>query len=128
MGGDDAFSGGLGDDVLWGGTGRDRLNGGGGANTFVFDNLAGADTIIDFETGVDRIDLSLIDANLNTVENDSFNFVGTDAFDGHARQLRFGPTHGGNILIEGDIDGNGTADFRLLLLGIHSLITDSFVL
>lgn len=56
--GDDVLRGRLGDDRLDGGRGNDRLRGDAGADTFVFDTGSGRDTIIDFESGVDTIDLS----------------------------------------------------------------------
>lgn len=76
---DDILSGDKGDDVLIGGAGDDVLEGGRGHDTFVFrvqefyeqsyagpDVLAsrladGADLILDFERGTDRIDLQKID-------------------------------------------------------------------
>lgn len=65
-GGRDAMEGGGGADVLEGGAGADRLAGGGGgdallggaaADVFAFGARDGADTIGDFEDGVDRIEL-----------------------------------------------------------------------
>lgn len=65
--GNDIMTGGSLDDILDGGEGHDRLNGGGGSNiltggagadTFVFNSSTGSDHITDFETGVDRIDLT----------------------------------------------------------------------
>ena len=52
--------GGPGSDKLTGGTGDDTLTGGTGDDTFVFSPLDGfgIDTITDFETGTDKIDLS----------------------------------------------------------------------
>jgi serralysin len=49
MGGDDVIKGFGGNDTLWGGTGND---------TFVFANDGSTDTIKDFQTGGDKIDLS----------------------------------------------------------------------
>ncbi|MFM5884021.1 MAG: M10 family metallopeptidase C-terminal domain-containing protein [Novosphingobium sp.] len=59
----DILSGGADADWLQGGAGADDLNGGGGADVFAYrsadDSIASArDTIADFQTGVDRIDLS----------------------------------------------------------------------
>ncbi|WGM46020.1 Mannuronan C5-epimerase AlgE5 [Brevundimonas sp. NIBR10] len=61
--GADFLHGGNGADVLTGGAGGDALFGGTGADAFVYLNASdssqasGIDTLIDFETGIDRIDL-----------------------------------------------------------------------
>ncbi len=67
MGGDDTIRGGLGSDTLEGGLGRDRMTGGDGADIFVLKagdspatDTAAYDTVTDFVSGVDRIDLSTI--------------------------------------------------------------------
>jgi Ca2+-binding RTX toxin-like protein len=56
-GGDKLF-GGDGDDVLVGGTGQDTLNGGAGADIFTFGPGDGANTIADFQDGLDLIDVA----------------------------------------------------------------------
>lgn len=56
--GNDRLEGGAGDDVLYAGTGQDRLTGGAGADTFVFVADGRRDQIMDFEQGIDQIDLS----------------------------------------------------------------------
>ena len=68
--GDDFMIGGTGDDTLHGGDGADTLKGGAGADIFVFNavgesagtktDYATQDRIVDFEIGVDKIDLSAI--------------------------------------------------------------------
>jgi serralysin len=61
-----------GNDVLQGGAGDDTLVGGAGADTFRY--LAtdtGADTITDFETGVDDIDLSALNLDASAVHYDA---------------------------------------------------------
>lgn len=60
--GNDALSGGSGNDVLDGGFGADRLTGGTGADIFLFRSAgdsprSAADTITDFRSGQDKIDL-----------------------------------------------------------------------
>ena len=55
--GDDVLSGMRGDDVLRGGGGADRLDGGAGSDLFAFAGNWGNDLILDFEDGVDRLDL-----------------------------------------------------------------------
>ena len=57
-GGNDTLSGGGGDDRLLDGAGSDRLTGGAGADVFVFDRDGATDQIMDFQKGLDRIDLS----------------------------------------------------------------------
>ena len=59
----DVIAGGAGDDIIIGGRGSDQLTGGAGVDRFVFtgwqDSRTDAiDTITDFTTGVDRIDLT----------------------------------------------------------------------
>lgn len=59
--GNDYLIGGKGDDGLTGGEGDDRLKGGPGADSFNFASDHGADTILDFEDGVDTIRFCLDD-------------------------------------------------------------------
>lgn len=58
--GADALKGGSGDDVLNGAKGTDRLTGGDGADTFVMLANSGRDTITDFDTSEDMIDVSAL--------------------------------------------------------------------
>ena len=69
-GGDDMMSGGLGNDRLFGGQGNDTLiggpgddslSGGTGNDVFVFGPGDGADTVTDFSSGTDKIDLTAFD-------------------------------------------------------------------
>jgi Ca2+-binding RTX toxin-like protein len=64
--GNDTLQGDGGDDTLYGGSGNDRLTGGAGADTFNFGNdfvtgeafnSIGLDTITDFQSGLDKIQL-----------------------------------------------------------------------
>lgn len=56
-GGDDTLSGGSGHDLLQGQRGHDEATGGRGRDTFVFNRGDGADTITDFELGIDNIQI-----------------------------------------------------------------------
>ena len=56
--GDDTLSGSAGDDILHDGAGQDVMTGGTGSDLFVLSADGDADTITDFEVGVDRLDLS----------------------------------------------------------------------
>ena len=81
-GGNDLLYGGNGIDRLTGGLGADSLQGDDGADTFVFNNSNEStrsvyDTIVDFAHGIDKIDVSAIDANENISEDQSFTFVGS---------------------------------------------------
>jgi serralysin len=46
-----------GNDVLHGGQGSDLLTGGAGADRFEFSGFNGTDTIVDFQQGLDKIDI-----------------------------------------------------------------------
>ena len=56
--GANVLTGGSGDDVLKGFGGNDTLIGGGGADRFVFDHGTGQDSVGDFVSGSDKLDLS----------------------------------------------------------------------
>lgn len=56
--GQDSLNGGAGGDRLAGGEGNDILRGGLGADTFVFDTITDEDTVVDFVSGIDKIDVS----------------------------------------------------------------------
>ncbi|HLQ17819.1 MAG TPA: calcium-binding protein, partial [Tabrizicola sp.] len=56
--GDEVIQGGAGADIVMDGAGADRLFGGAGADLFVLAADGAADTIGDFQLGIDRIDLS----------------------------------------------------------------------
>ena len=130
--GDDRLYGGDDNDTLEGGAGRDLLTGGAGDDAFVFgigDTVTGParDRITDFVAGSDRIDLAAIDADAGTAADDGFAFVGATGFSRHAGELRQFALHG-NTVVEGDITGDGRADFQILLVGTHTLSAGDFVL
>ena len=103
------------------------MRGGGGNDVFRFDNAADSnpvatDTIEDFAAG-DKIDLSRIDANSSLAGDQSFNFIGNAAFGSHAGELRAENLAGTTWRIEGDTDGDGAADFELMLVADPDPIT-----
>jgi Ca2+-binding RTX toxin-like protein len=78
-GGIDRLDGGAGQDTLIGGDGADYMIGGAGADKFVFEKTSdfgavGWDTVADFQRGVDKIDLSKIDARPDVAGMQKFTF------------------------------------------------------
>lgn len=133
--GDDRLDGGANNDRLYGGEGVDALRGGAGKDTFLFKSLddfgtskTSTDTIFDFDgKGGDRIDLSSIDANVAKNGDQSFSFIGTDAFHKTAGELRYEKS-GSDTYIYGDVDGDGKMDFALHLDDALNLAKDHFLL
>ena len=91
--GNDDLIGGLHADTLMGGPGDDRLWGGWGADTFVFGPGDGTDTVTDFISGTDKLDLTAFD--IESVEEIAMNT--TD--DGVTIDLS--DIDGGSILLAG---------------------------
>ena len=115
-GGPDVLVGGAGLDTLRGGAGADQLTGGADADLFDYDKVTESgvasgtvDTITDFQTGIDKLDVSTIDANnLSFDGNQAFIFIGAAGFHGVRGELR---ASGG--VVEADVTGDGIADFRV---------------
>jgi hypothetical protein len=84
---------------------------------------------VEFTSG-DKINLQGIDANTNTAANDAFGPTLGTAFSGQAGQLIANDTGGGNWLVQGDVDGNGGADFSINVQTAngHMLSISDFVL
>ena len=76
--------------------------------------MGAPDKILDFEVGVDKIDVSSIDANSTVGSDQAFSFIGSAAFSHTAGELR-AELVSGVWHVAGDIDGNGAADFAILL-------------
>ncbi len=133
--GNDVIKGGGGADVITGGTGQDILTGGLAADTFVFfkgdsaKTATTADTITDFHSADgDRIDLSFMDANLsNGAGDDGFTFIGKAAFSNTAGELRY-QLDAADAYIQGDVNGDGKADFFIHMVGVNALAQADFIL
>ena len=137
--GNGALTGGDGDDMLYGGAGADTLQCGLGADTFVFakgdtgKNIATRDTIATFFTGVDRPDLSRLDANTTNANpndanpNDACTYLNTGAFTNLAVQLHVTGT-GTFLVLEGVTNGNGFADFQIGINGLAALAFGDIIL
>jgi hypothetical protein len=120
-----------GDNVITGKGGADDMFGSDGADTFAFTALkdsttkaAGRDTIEDFTLDADKIDLSAIDAKKGGADN-AFTFIGTAKFHHHKGELHF-KIKGADALVEGDVNGDGKADFAILLKHVTSLAATDF--
>ena len=150
LGGADELTGGGGADTLTGGAGQDELTGGGGKDTFVFSAAADStsaawDTIDDFvslalasardddeDKDPDQLDLSALAGTLSFIEEED------GAFDGAAGQGQVRYVHGTSgsgseasehTDVEVDVNGNGSADFVVRLLGDHyDLAAGDFIL
>ena len=88
--------------------------------------MAAPDHILDFSHAQgDKIDLSGIDAITATTANDAFKLV--SIFSHHAGELIY-TAHDGGVLVQGDINGDGHADFAIDVLGVTSLVASDFIL
>ena len=131
--GNDTMIGGANADQFWGRLGQDVMTGSGGNDSFNFraitESTTGAmDQITDFNAG-DHIDLSVIDASTAAGGNNAFAYIGGDAFNHVAGELRVSGA-GNSWTVEGDVDGDGIADFAIAVttLGAYSFTGADFVL
>ena len=114
----------------------------GGADNDLFDfNLATEtgkkaatrDVITDFTHGQDKIDLSGIDAIQGTAKNDKFKFISTSDFhhvkgELHYFKIDVKGTANDKSIIEGDVNGDGKADFQIELSHLVTLTKGDFIL
>lgn len=96
--------------------------------------MGAADSIGDFAQGQDKINLLAIDARSATTSNETFRFIGEQAFTGNAGEVHavlFDQSGTANDYtpIQGDVNGDRVADFEIMLHGqlIHLQASD-FVL
>lgn len=130
LGGADALVGGSGADSLTGGAGADGLWGGTGADRFFLTALSdssttASDTIWDFNPGEgDRIDLSALDA-ITGGKDQAFTLV--SGFSHSAGQLTV-TTEGGHYLLQGDVTGDGLADFSMAIYAMGLITSANLIL
>jgi Ca2+-binding RTX toxin-like protein len=132
---DNVLRGNAANNVITGGGGFDTMYGAEGADTFKYLSLSDAvavgnglfsDYIADFSTvEADKIDLSLIDADLLAAGDQAFRFIGNNnnyvaAFG--PGQLRFN-----NGFVEGDVNGDLVSDFYIKV-NATALPDDAFIL
>ena len=133
--GKNRIEGGSGADKIIGGRGADQLFGGSGADTFAFTSIKdstvkanGRDTVYDFSSRQkDKIDLKAIDASTKVKGNQAFKFIGSQAFHKKAGELRSEKVKGG-AYVYGDVNGDGKADFAIMLKGVTKLTKGDFFL
>lgn len=127
--GDDILSAGTGADVLYSGRGLDRMAGGPDADTFVFRTRPEAgigatrDVIADFETGLDRIDLRVIDADLTRAGNQALDFVGAARFTGTAGEINLRKG-----VLSADVNGDAVVDFQIDISAASALAPSDLIL
>jgi hypothetical protein len=126
-----------GDDFLHGGASKDILTGGSGRDDFDFDSTrdagrnASRDRITDFRARQDDLDLRGIDADSRRGGDQKFRFIGEEEFSGKAGELRFEKVNKpgkarDDTIVEGDVNGDGRADFQIELDGLISLARADF--
>ena len=132
----DTIVGGNGDDKILGGMGADTLTGGAGADQFRFPTASAsglgvnADHITDFTINLDHLGFQSIDSDTVTPGDQALNFIGTAAF----TNTGVGQIHylnsGADLLVQVDVDGNGTADMDIVLNGLagQTLTANDFLL
>lgn len=134
--GDDTIIGGNGGDVLYGNAGADTMTGGATnqRDRFVYftaadtgAGLGNRDVITDFQPGVDRIEISRVDAVIGQDFTQDFRFISKDAFSGLAGELRCS-WDGSATVIQADRDGDGSSDWEIELWGQLELTEADFIL
>jgi hypothetical protein len=139
----DIVKGGAGANVLTGGLGTDSLYAGADKGKDIFDFNAitesktgtARDKVYDFITKIDKIDLSGIDANTATAKtaigDQAFLFNNTTAKANsvwYAAKDVDGSTATKDVIVYGDVNGDGKADFEIGLVGVTSVAVTDFVL
>jgi Ca2+-binding RTX toxin-like protein len=118
--GNDMLTGGSGDDILTGGLGRDIMNGDAGNDDFDINSItetrvgSSRDVLNAFQRGLDDVDLRTIDAKTGVAGNQAFTFIGTQDFHGVKGELRYRDL-GSSCVAQGDVNGDGRADFEILV-------------
>ena len=123
--GNDNLRGGAGADVLVGGTGADVMRGNGGHDRFVFqsvdDSVAGEkyDRVIGFKSGADKLDYSGFETEFILAIDSGLKGQGptlaTRQKDGHT-------------IVSVDIDGDGSADMKIIVKEVIGLTENDFLL
>jgi Ca2+-binding RTX toxin-like protein len=121
-----------GGDTLIGGGGADALDGGAGGDVFAYyaeadSTLALSDVITGFTPGTDRISFRAIDTDAAAVGDQAFHYRGTAGFTGAHAEIRY-EIAAAQTNIYADVDGDGTADMRVILDSAVALLAHDFIL
>ena len=104
--GRDTIVGTAGDDVINGGSLADTITTGAGSDVLIYTNMRDAmDTVNDFTPNADKLDINLILASVGYANGNAF-------ADGYAKLVNVA----GGVSVQIDIDGNGPAVYRPLVL------------
>jgi Ca2+-binding RTX toxin-like protein len=128
----ETLNGAEGDDTLIGSRHADLLIGGAGADRFTYLRLEDStaalrDRITDFAPGVDRIDLSAIDAGTASGDQ-AFVWRGTSSFLGGGQGSIRATLSSGNTLVTIDLGDGGAAEMAIRLDGLQALGARDFIL
>ncbi|MBL6082198.1 hypothetical protein JMJ56_29920 [Belnapia sp. T18] len=164
--GDDVLRGGTGDDTVAGGYDADTLSGGAGSDLFAFGTSGSdpyrntvavvdtglgpeADVVLDFQQGLDRIDLSVLNSFVFrfVASGDlAYRFVGQQAFSGEGPEVRYDIVGGRTVIqLDGvtptfvsrptedslgfvEVPTDGVADAEIVLGGVFQLTEGDFIL
>ncbi len=153
--GNDTINGGNGGDWIYGGSGNDTINGGNGADNIIggygADTLRGGDGAPDtfkFISTLDstpatpdhikdfsneQIDLKAIDANTSTAALDAFTFVPNATPTTNPGVVPnsitwYQDTANSQTIVQGDVNGDSTADMVIVIDDVVSLTSSNFIL
>jgi Ca2+-binding RTX toxin-like protein len=130
--GDDSIFGLDGADALYGNAGLDKIDCGADSAPdrvgyiIPSDSPVGTmrDQLTNFNVENDLIDMSLIDANINTAEDQAFSFSNNVA----APNSVWFTVVGSDIVVSGDVNGDAGADFEVLIKGVGTLTGSQLLL
>ncbi|MDH4480090.1 MAG: Ig-like domain-containing protein [Rhodoferax sp.] len=133
--GANTLNGGTGSDILYGGLGADVLYGGADKvmDSFNFAAIAEStqasrDKVYDFTSGIDKIDLSGIDANSKVAGDQAFVNTGTIGTTAKSYSI-WSEKVGSNLVIYADTDGKAaTIEFQIQIMGVTKVALSDFVL
>lgn len=126
----DVIAGGNGNDKIYGYGGRDTLIGGKGKDLYIYQSIndssySSPDTIMDFETGCDKIDISA----LSKINGNTIAIKQVNSFSQHKNELIVHSNYNESQKLTSsylmlDHDGDGQADFQINAFGIINPETD----